>query len=129
MATKKGNKKMELKLGRMSRKELAEWFNIKPNSYDHSKKQKLDELKFFAEFEEIYGGVVIKSIKIPIYAKQGSRAYNIIKENFGKFWHKSGYDTAARAGSQLWKENEELQSLISEETAKSYFARVRSEFY
>ena len=99
---------MELKLGKMSRLELSQWFGVKPNTYDHSKKKKLEELKIFADFEETYGGVNITKIKIPIYAKKGSRAYNIIKNAFSDAWHKSGYDTAARVGSQIWKESLEL---------------------
>ena len=65
----------------------------------------------------------------PIYSKKGSRAYQIIKDNFHKAWHSSGYDTAARVGSQIWKENEELQQLISEATAKQYVLKARTEFY
>lgn len=104
----------ELKLGKMTRPELAEWFGIKPNTYDHNKKKKLEELSFYADFVEVYGGVKILAIKISTYSKEGSRAYSIIKENFDKAWHKSGYDTAARVGSQIWAENEELKKLISE---------------
>lgn len=119
----------ELKLGKMTRTELAEWFNIKPHTYTQTKKKKLEELKIFADFKETYGGVEITNIKIPIYAKRGSRAYNIIKENFSKAWHKSGYDTAARVGSQIWRENKDLREMISEKTAKAYTSRVRTEFY
>ncbi len=120
---------IQLKLGKMTREELAKWFNVKPQTYTQSKKKKLEELKIFADFKEVYGGVEITNIKIPIYAKRGSRAYNIIKENFAKTWHKSGYDTAARVGSQIWKENKDLQNMVSEKTAKAYTSRVRTEFY
>lgn len=109
--------------------ELANWFNITFSTYTHNRKKKLEELKIFADFEEIYGGVNIINIKIPIYAKKGSRAYNIIKENFSNAWHKSGYDTAARVGSQIWRENPKLQDMINESTAKAYTSRVRTEFY
>lgn len=119
----------ELKLGKMTRAELAEWFGIKPRSYDNAKAKKLKELQIFADFEEVYGGVNIIKIKIPIYAKKGSRAYNIIKEAFPNAWHKSGYDTAARVGSQIWRQNLELQDMITETTAKSYVSRVRTEYY
>ena len=113
----------------MSADELAEWFGIKKKTYLNARKTKLEELKLFADFEEIRGGVNILSIKIPTYVKQGSRAYNIIKEKLCDVWHKSGYDTAARVGSQIWRQNEELQKLISEDTAKSYASRVRTEYY
>lgn len=118
-----------LKLGKMTSAELADWFNITSSTYTHNRKKKLEELKIFADFEEIYGGINITNIKIPIYAKRGSRAYNIIRENFSNAWHKSGYDTAARVGSQIWRNQAELKNMISESTAKAYTARVRTEFY
>lgn len=118
-----------LKLGKMTSAELADWFNITSSTYTHNRKKKLEELKIFADFEKIYNGVNITNIKIPIYAKKGSRAYNIIRDNFSNAWHKSGYDTAARVGSQIWRENSELQNMINETTAKAYTSRVRTEFY
>ena len=42
---------IELKLGKMTRAELAEWFGIKPRSYDNAKAKTLEELKLFADFE------------------------------------------------------------------------------
>ena len=120
---------IQLKLGKMTSAELADWFNITSSTYTHNRKKKLKELKIFADFKEIYGGVEITKVKIPIYAKKGSRAYNIIRDNFSNAWHASGYDTAARVGSQIWGENPELQDMISESTAKAYTARVRTEFY
>lgn len=120
---------IQLKLGIMTMQELCAWFHIKRNTYYHSKEKKLEELKIFADFEKIYNGVNITNIKIPIYAKKGSRAYNIIRDNFSNTWHESGYDTAARVGSQIWRENTELQNMVSESTAKAYTSRVRTEFY
>ena len=120
---------IQLKLGIMTMQELCDWFHIKRNTYYHNKEKKLEELKIFADFEKIYNGVNITNIKIPIYAKKGSRAYNIIRDNFSNTWHESGYDTAARVGSQIWQENTELQNMISESTAKAYTSRVRTEFY
>lgn len=122
-------KEVQLKLGFMNPQELCDWFHIKPSTYYHTKKKRLEELKIFAEFEEVRGGLQITKVKIPIYAKRGSRAYNIIKDNFSNTWHASGYDTAARVGSQIWGESSELRDMISESTAKAYAARVRTEFY
>lgn len=122
-------KEVQLKLGFMNPQELCDWFHIRPSTYYHTKKKRLEELKIFAEFEEVRGGLQITEVKIPIYAKRGSRAYNIIKDNFSNTWHASGYDTAARVGSQIWGENSELRDMISESTAKAYAARVRTEFY
>lgn len=119
----------ELKLGKMTTKEIAEWFGIKINSFNHNKVKKLKELENFAEFKMEYGGINIINIYEPIYFKQSSKAYQIIKNNFEQAWHKSGLDTAARVGSQIWIENPQIQDMISETTARQYACRIRKEFY
>lgn len=113
----------------MVTRELAEWFGITLKSYLNNRQEKLKELNNFADFDVIYGGVNIKWIYESIYFKKSSEAYQIIKNNFEQAWHKSGLDTAARVGSQIWRENSRLQKLISENTAKQYTCRVRKEFY
>lgn len=124
---------MELETKMYSPKELAEWFNVMPKTFSNNRKRYLEELKYFANFKDLGGkkGILITEVLIPVYAKKKkvSRAYQIIKDNFHKAWHSSGYDTAARVGSQIWQENEELQQLISEATAKQYALKARTEFY
>lgn len=119
----------ELKLGKMTTKEIAEWFGIKINSFNHNKTNKLKELENFADFEVEYGGINIINIYEPIYFKRSSMAYQVIKDNFDQAWHKSGLDTAARVGSQIWIENPQIQDMISETTARQYACRIRKEFY
>ena len=64
---------MELHLGKMTNKELASWFNNSSDYFNRTKKKKLEELKTFADFDEIYGGVYIKTIYTPIYNKKESK--------------------------------------------------------
>ncbi len=59
----------KLKLGKMKSQEIAEWFGITYASYRRVSKQKLKQLKLFADFEVIYGGVNITKIKCPYYIK------------------------------------------------------------
>jgi hypothetical protein len=59
----------ELHLGKMNNKELAEWFGITEGSFRTSKKKKLEELKYFANFEEVGKKIEIFEIKDPIYSK------------------------------------------------------------
>ena len=122
---------MELEEKLYSSKELSEWLGISHKTFSNKRKKYLSDLKYFAEFEDLGGqkGILIKKVINPVYSKKVSRAYQIVKDNFHKAWHKSGYDTAARVGSQIWKNSEELQALISERTAKQYTAKVRAEFY
>ena len=60
---------MELKLGKMTSRELAEWFGVSYRSYTHKISKYLDELDLFCDFEKVYGGVIIKEIFDPIYSK------------------------------------------------------------
>lgn len=59
----------KLKLGKMKSKELAEWFNISYNSYTHNIDGYLEKLKDYADFEKVYGGVIIQTIYIEEYNK------------------------------------------------------------
>lgn len=45
---------MELKIGKYTQKELAEWFNISYNSFRVSRDKKFEELKDYADFEIEY---------------------------------------------------------------------------
>ena len=61
---------MELKLGKMTTKELAQWFGVNQKTYTNSTSKYLEKLARFAEFEKIHGGVIIKDIYIAAYDKQ-----------------------------------------------------------
>lgn len=63
---------MELKIGKMSSKEIAAWMNISYNTYRNDKKKYLEKLGYFANFKEIYGGVEITNVIIPTYVKNVS---------------------------------------------------------
>jgi hypothetical protein len=61
----------ELKLGKMTNRELIEWFGsgCNANSFSVHKKSYLKKLEDYAEFETVYGGVNITNIICPIYIK------------------------------------------------------------
>lgn len=60
---------MELRLGKMSSKEMAQWFGIRYTTYKNDIDRYLDKLDVFADFEKVYGGVIIKEIYISVYDK------------------------------------------------------------
>lgn len=63
---------MELKLGKMTGHELAKWFNISYNTYSKNAETRhnyLNKLHEYCDFDEIYGGVIIKTIYIAKYSK------------------------------------------------------------
>lgn len=61
--------KMKLKLGKMTSKEVAQWFGISYNTYTHKIPQYLEKLEDYCDFEKIYGGVNIKEIFTEEYDK------------------------------------------------------------
>lgn len=71
---------MELKLGKMTSKELAQWFEIAPKTFTSSKKKYLEKLENFCDFEEVYGGVIIKEIYYALYVKDFSKDAEIYLE-------------------------------------------------
>ena len=59
----------QLQLGKITTRELADWFGISADRYRHTKQQKLEILADYCDFDEIYGGVEIKEIYIDKYDK------------------------------------------------------------
>ena len=53
---------MQLKLGKMTGKEIAQWFGIKYSTYQSFTKKYLEKLDDFCSFDKIYGGIIVKEI-------------------------------------------------------------------
>lgn len=60
---------MKLKLGKMTSKEMAIWFNLSYNTYKNKIAYYLEKLEDYCEFERIYGGIIVKEIYIEEYDK------------------------------------------------------------
>ena len=58
---------MKLTLGKMTSKQLAQWFGVLPSSYSHNIPNYLSRLEDYCKFEKVYGGVVISEIYIEEY--------------------------------------------------------------
>lgn len=59
----------QLRVGKVSTKELSDWMGVKYKTFRNQKKRKLEELRKFCDFEEVYGGVFIKQIYDACYKK------------------------------------------------------------
>lgn len=59
----------ELKLGKMTSREIAQWMGITYETYRKKTKQRLEQIQNFCEFEQVYGGIIVKEIYIPVYDK------------------------------------------------------------
>ena len=77
---------MELRIGIMKNKELAEWFGITLKSFTNARKSKLEELTNFATFDVIRGGVDIKEVIRPTYIREIKKKQNLINEVFEEEW-------------------------------------------
>ena len=64
---------MELKLGKMSGQEIAEWLRIKYTTYRQNPTKQLTKLNFYCSYEQIRGGVIIKEIYKSTYQKGYNR--------------------------------------------------------
>lgn len=121
----------QLRLGKISTRELADWFGIGYNSLRVRKEQKLEELKLYCEFKEIYGGINI--IKIfdednVEYNKKNEKNYEIIKSSFDEQWNDNGLDTCSNVAYKIYdKYKNELD--IRDTTAYNYTLKAKKELY
>lgn len=61
---------MELKLGKMTGQEVAQWFGISYNgTYRKNPKKYLERLEDYCVFEQVRGGIIVKEIYISKYNK------------------------------------------------------------
>ena len=118
---------MELKEGIMTNSELAEWFDVALSTFKNTKKQKLEKLKEYAEFEELKGKVKIIEIKDTTFRK-GSKNYKIIKEKTKEQWDDSGLDTCQLVANKIRKlAIKELK--VENSTLYSYTCRSKRELW
>ena len=91
----------ELKLGKVTSKELAEWFGIKPSSFANMKAKKLEELKKYADFEIKNRSIYIKEIYISEYIKM--KHFDLVKDSLVELWCPNNLDTCKNVTKKLTK--------------------------
>lgn len=120
------NNAIELQLGKMKTKDLAAWFGISPNYLSKVKKEKLEELKTYCDYEIITSATIkINKIYIPIYIKKKSKAYEYYRENVPKAWRIGAVDTCSRVAAQIFKK----ENNIAYRTGINYTRFVRDEVW
>lgn len=135
----------QLKLGKISWRELSTWFGLKPDSLTKSsatiRQKKLKILKAYAKYHlDEKGKIVIDEIYEPVYSK----AYDIIAQEYRKEWGKvrdieTGkinkvfkelqIDTCARVGLTIWYNNKQVNQQIEKVTAQRYTNKIKIEEY
>ena len=119
---------MELKLGKMTTKELAQWFGVSYGSFRTMKAKKMEELKNYAIFEEVYGGIEITAIIKDTYNKKDNQIREIYSKGFEEL--RQPLDTVSHINNQIYeKYNEQLPTLSSAESGYRYAIEVRNANY
>ena len=117
---------MLLRLGIMKTQELAEWMGISYSTFKKKKKEKLQELTNFCNFEEVYGGVNIIQIYEYKYNKLGSFSKQTIVKNLPQVWSQDGLDTCKRVGEEIRLKN---NLPIASGTASKYAGVGRTKWF
>lgn len=123
---------MELRLGKMTNREIAEWFGIKPNTLSKNKEKKLEELSFFAKHHlEESGKIFIDEIYIPVYEKQTKKNFEKVKSKFDEAWAENGIDTCKDVSDKIYlllvKDDGKFN--LKESTVYKYTRQSRDELY
>lgn len=118
-----------LKEGKMTNNELAEWFNISAASFRNKKKEKLEELKEYADFREDKGKIIITEVwNAGPYIKKKSKAYQIVKESFDEEWNENGLDTCSNVSNKIYEKHQD-ELAITPTTTYTYTLATRAELY
>lgn len=68
---------MELKVGKMSSRELAQWFDKSYGSFRNKSDQYLELLRDYCDYEKIYGGVNITKVYCSTYNKDQNKTLHL----------------------------------------------------
>lgn len=101
---------MNLKLGKMSSQELAEWFGISYSTYRKQKAARLNTLSAYCIFEPFHGGVTIQEIYVEQYCGDLAAAdiRNYVEEIKSI---PSGLSSVAGMARKFQQEKEEYKNL------------------
>lgn len=121
----------ELRLGRVTTKELADWFGISYGSFRVCKNQKLEDLKMYCKYHEVYGGIIIDEIYDDnniIYIRDSQKNYDIVKSSFDEEWSPTGLDTCSNVAIKIYDKHQN-ELTITDTTAYNYVIKARDELY
>lgn len=122
---------MELQIGKITNKDLAEWMGITANTLNKNKEKYLKELKNFADFHLDGKKVVIDNVINPVFSKQGSEAYQKVRDKVDKVWDNSGLDSCSRVGNEIYEilTEEDKNFALQSSTVYNYTIKGRNELY
>ena len=116
--------------GKKNGTDLAQWFGVSSTTFRNHKKDYLEKLKKYADFEvNDSGKVIIKEIYEPYYDTE--KTVEKFTTLVPLYWNKNGMDSAARVGREIyWDEREKDPdgkiAQLKESTAINYACKGRS---
>lgn len=75
-------------------KELADWFGIAYKTYCNQREKRLEELKGFCDYDEVYGGIIIKEVYFDEYYKYQDDENRVLKVINDKYFNMDGQGVA-----------------------------------
>ena len=128
------NMSFELKEGKITLKELANWFEISYEAMRNSKKKRLQTLKAFADYHLEPCGKTGKKSNIiidKVFCPEYSSTYEEVKKLKPKYWdtHGTGVDTASRVGNEMWRKEKTVNARIKCSTCENYTGAIEREEY
>lgn len=120
---------LKLRLGKMSTKELAEWFGLAYSTFRKRKENLLKELNDYCLYDSIYGGVQIKYIYVEEYvnSKQNNN-YKIVESHVDEEWDKSGLDTKINVAKKIYSKHQS-ELTIKQSTTYNYVRKAANVLY
>ena len=94
---------MDLCLGKMTNQQLADWFGITLKSYTNNRVKKLDELRWYCDYDVIRGGVLVRHIRHLQYQKNFSKIGQEVREKLPEVWPVGEPHTCAQVGALLFE--------------------------
>lgn len=117
---------MELKIGHMKNKEIAQWMGITANVFNHNKSKYLKELEEYAIFHLEDKKVIIDEIIDKNFVNKKDKVYKEVRKLVPKFWDKKGLDTCSNVSVKIYNANNFSLSL---ETIRKYVLKAKNELY
>ena len=119
---------MKLKIGKMTSKELAEWFGIAYSTYRKKSKVLLKELKDYCRYDICYGGVIITDINISEYVNPRTSNYQEVESHVPEEWDESGFDTKKHISEKIYTKYKDKLT-IAQSTTYDYVRKASDKFY
>ena len=70
----------------MTNKELAEWFGCSEKTYVNTRKNKLEDLRWYCDFDVIRGGINVRVIRQSTFQRNFSKIGQEVREKLPEVW-------------------------------------------